>query len=180
MNITDALQSDVSELVSLINFAYRPVGPTPGWTDERHLLAGPRVDAQMVAQDCTTNRYLVMRLRSAGPIVACARISIEHDGAWYLASIAVSPDQQARGLGAALLREIEWQAWQSCVPRLRMTVIALRVMLIAWYERHGFRRTGTMMAFPYDDPRVGRPLRVDLSLVVLEKELEATTSDSKE
>lgn len=43
--------------------------------------------------------------------------------------------------------------------------------LIAWYERRGYRRTGEVGAFPYDDPSVGTPLRDDLALVTLIKPL---------
>ena len=43
-------------------------------------------------------------------------------------------------------------------------------MLIAWYERQGYARTGVVEAFP-DDPTVGTPLRKDLALVALTKPL---------
>jgi hypothetical protein len=52
-----------------------------------------------------------------------------------------------------------------------MTVIRQREMLIAWYERRGYRRRDEIIPFPYDDPSVGTPLRDDLQLVVLEKSL---------
>jgi hypothetical protein len=52
-----------------------------------------------------------------------------------------------------------------------MTVIQLRESLLAWYERRGYRRTGEIAPFPYDDVSVGSPLRADLQFVVLEKSL---------
>jgi hypothetical protein len=55
----------------------------------------------------------------------------------------------------------------------RMTVVSVRETLIAWYERHGYRRTGETERFPYDDTRFGVPLRSDLEFVVLEKRLVA-------
>ena len=54
-----------------------------------------------------------------------------------------------------------------------MTVVSVRETLIAWYERHGYRRTGETERFPYDDTRFGVPLRSDLEFVVLEKRLVA-------
>ena len=54
---------------------------------------------------------------------------------------------------------------------MRMTVIDLRVELIEWYERRGYRRTGQTRPFPATDPRFGLPLRDDLRFAVLEKEL---------
>ena len=60
-------------------------------------------------------------------------------------------------------------AWAG--PLMRMTVIDLRVELIEWYERRGYRRTGQTRPFPATDPRFGLPLRDDLRFAVLEKEL---------
>jgi hypothetical protein len=52
-----------------------------------------------------------------------------------------------------------------------MTVIAIRDTLIAWYGRRGYRPTGETRPFPYHAEGIGRPLRDDLSFVVLEKAL---------
>jgi hypothetical protein len=54
---------------------------------------------------------------------------------------------------------------------VRMTVIAQRAELIAWYARKGFSPTGEIAPFPYGDPRFGLPRRDDLYFVVLEKPL---------
>jgi hypothetical protein len=54
---------------------------------------------------------------------------------------------------------------------MEMTVLVQRTVLIAWYERHGYTRTGTRKPFPYDDPRFGIPLRPDLEFEVLRKPL---------
>ena len=52
---------------------------------------------------------------------------------------------------------------------IEMTVVSIRDTLIAWYERRGYRRTGEVRPFPYDDARFGIPRRDDLAFVVLEK-----------
>jgi hypothetical protein len=52
-----------------------------------------------------------------------------------------------------------------------MTVLNVRDALIAWYVRRGYAMTGETQAFPYGDERFGRPLRDDLSFVVLWKAL---------
>jgi hypothetical protein len=51
----------------------------------------------------------------------------------------------------------------------RMSVVSVRETLIAWYERRGYRRTGVMEGFHFDQ-RFGRP-RIELELAVLEKPL---------
>jgi hypothetical protein len=55
--------------------------------------------------------------------------------------------------------------------RVRMTVVNVRDILIAWYLRRGYRRTGETNPFPYADNRFGAPLRDDLSFVILERDL---------
>jgi hypothetical protein len=52
-----------------------------------------------------------------------------------------------------------------------MTVVNVRDTLIAWYERRGYTLTGESQPFPYGDERFGRPLRDDLSFVVLQKDI---------
>lgn len=168
MHFENADPTDIPALVSLINASYRSPGENPGWTDERAFLEGARTDADSLAAEMASGRYLVVRQRADGPIVGCARIAPEQDGSWYVASIATDPVQQGAGIGRAILAELERQARSAGVHALRITVINLRHELIAWYERRGFVRTGAILPFAYDDPSVGRPLRDDLTLVVLQ------------
>lgn len=171
MIFSNATADDVSELVELINAAYRTPGDTPGWTDERGLLEGTRTDSNSLASELKRSRYLIARGRGDRRIVACARIAPADDGAWYVASVAVEPARQGVGTGRLLLDELARQARTANVRALRITVINLREELIAWYERRGFVRTGETEPFPYDDPSVGRPTRGDLVLVKLEMHL---------
>lgn len=57
-----------------------------------------------------------------------------------------------------------------------MTVINVRSILIAWYERRGYTRTGEIQPFPHGDDRFGTPLRDDLVFVVLAKDLVRTST----
>ncbi|MGE0444331.1 MAG: GNAT family N-acetyltransferase, partial [Vicinamibacterales bacterium] len=76
------------------------------------------------------------------------------------------------GVGRALLRgAVRLAASELAATTMRMTVIALRTELVAWYERQGYRRTGEREPFPYGDERFGRPRRDDLSFVVWRKAL---------
>lgn len=168
---SDATAADVLELVDLINTAYRTPGDKPGWTDERSLLRGTRTDSVTLASELKSGRYLIAKERDDSPVVACARITAEDDGVWYVASVAVNAARQGGGTGRLVLGEIARQARAANVQVLRITVINLREQLIAWYERRGFVRTGETEPFPYDDPSVGRPLRDDLVLVKLEMPL---------
>jgi hypothetical protein len=65
------------------------------------------------------------------------------------------------------------------ICRCKSSVIGQRESLIAWYERRGYVRTGALEPFPYDDPRVGTPLRDDLALVTLTKSIVFSSRASK-
>jgi ribosomal protein S18 acetylase RimI-like enzyme len=81
----------------------------------------------------------------------------------------VRPDLQNKQLGRTLLAASESFAKDHGGRRIRMTVVNVRVALIAWYERRGYTLTGETQPFPYGDERYGRPLRDDLQFVVMEK-----------
>jgi ribosomal protein S18 acetylase RimI-like enzyme len=85
---------------------------------------------------------------------------------------AVAPDRQRGGLGRWLLAQAERIAQDGWgAGELRMTVIAQREDLIAWYVRRGYTRTGERSPFPYGDGRFGVPLRADLAFETLRKKL---------
>ena len=84
--------------------------------------------------------------------------------------LTVRPTAQGTGLGRKLLEAAERWAidhWSS--RSVHMTVIRQREELIAWYERHGYSRTGKSKPFPYGDERFGRPKRDDLAFEILSK-----------
>jgi ribosomal protein S18 acetylase RimI-like enzyme len=171
--LTPAISTDIEELCSLVNAAYRGQGRQPGWTHETGLIEGRRADpaslAAMLEQEATV---LLWRTSTDDKLIGCVAVQPQ-DGSttWYISMLAIAPEQQAAGLGRILLNAAESYAAERGATAARMTVIQLREPLIAWYERRGYKRTGETESFPYEDPSVGKPLRADLHFVVLEKAL---------
>jgi ribosomal protein S18 acetylase RimI-like enzyme len=93
------------------------------------------------------------------------------ESTWYLGLLNVRPTLQVSGLGRRLLVAAEHEAKERGARRIRISVVAIRDILIAWYERRGYRKTGEVEPFPYGAEGTGTPLRDDLSFVILEKEL---------
>ena len=86
--------------------------------------------------------------------------------------LTIAPALQNGGLGRALLASAEAFArehWSA--EAIRMTVIAQRAELIAWYGRRGYAATGERECFPYGDARFGLPRRDDLYFTILRKPL---------
>lgn len=183
-----AALDDVPALVALIESAYRGEVSRAGWTTEADLLRGQRTNAAEVralvvgehtrfvlveeresATDGSGERRSAERGASA--ILGC--VLLKDEGACaYVGMFSVRPAMQARGLGRALLAEAERIARDELRRDVvRMTVIAQRDELIAWYARRGYLLTGKREPFPYHLVGSGDPLRDDLVFEVLEKRL---------
>jgi ribosomal protein S18 acetylase RimI-like enzyme len=154
-----------------VNAAYRSEG---GWTHEVGVVDGQRIDAEALLADLAQPRTTVLLLRNdAGEVVASIRVDqgLEIGGqpAVYIGMLAVQPGLQDAGLGRRLLDHAEAFGRDNGAVVARISVVSIRDTLIAWYERRGYRRTGVMEGFHFDQ-RFGRP-RIDLELAVLEKPL---------
>ncbi|MYT75303.1 MULTISPECIES: GNAT family N-acetyltransferase [unclassified Streptomyces] len=167
----DAVVEDADALVALIESAYRGDTSRAGWTTEADILQGQRTDPEGVLTVIKDPDSRLLTVERDGEIVACCQL--EHrDTAAYFGMFAVSPALQGAGLGKQIIAEAERRArvtWG--VREMHMTVISVRDELIAWYERRGYRRTGTMTPFPYGDERFGIPQRADLQFELLVKPL---------
>ncbi len=107
----------------------------------------------------------------ASPLLGTVWLDPGKDGVWYLGLLTIHPDVQQKQLGRTLLAAAEDFAKQHGAHRIQMTVINVRDILIAWYERRGYTLTAETRPFPYGDERIGKPLRDDLHFVVLEKNI---------
>ena len=171
LTFRNATTADVPLLVELVTSAYRGESSRSGWTTEADLLEGNRIVPEVLLADIARPRSRILLAERDGTLLGCAHVA-EEDGAGYFGMFAVRPGLQGAGMGRAILAEAERVAGEDwALPLMRMTVIDLRVELIEWYERRGYRRTGQTRPFPGTDPRFGLPLRDDLRFAVLEKEL---------
>jgi ribosomal protein S18 acetylase RimI-like enzyme len=174
LTFRSATLHDVDAVVDLVQSAYR--GPTSrrGWTTEADLLDGQRIDRGMLEDVLARPGTTVVVAERDGALVGCCELERPGSGGVaHLGMFAVDPDRQGGGVGAAVLEHAEGLAGQGWgATSIELSVIEQRSELIAWYERHGYRRTGRHEDFPYDDERFGRPIRDDLRFVVLAKPLE--------
>lgn len=171
-----ATAADIPAIVALVESAYRGESGRRGWTTESNLLDGQRTDARDVGEAIDRPDSLVLLAEHDGVMVSCCHLE-KQDGAAYFGMFAVDPSRQSGGLGKQVMAEAERMAharWG--VDRMRMTVIAQREELIAFYERRGYARTGQTKPFPYGDERFGIPRRDDLRFEVLEKPLAEVTA----
>ena len=194
MIIRPATIAEVSELVRLVNSAYRGEEGQVGWTNEAHLIGGPRTSAVDVEELVREPGGVILTgwgeggsfgkgsgqaeaaglgeagsaagLGELGHLLGCVYLKLEGQKL-YLGMLSVWPELQGAGIGKRLMEAAAEYAAEHHCTAIRITVISVRDELIAWYERHGFRRTGEVEAFHAGD-RFGT-LKRKLELAVLEK-----------
>ncbi len=164
-----AAAGDVAAIVELVESAYRGESSKAGWTHEADLLAGQRTDTESVAALLSGPDSVILLASVRNELVACCHLE-RHDTYAYFGMFAVRPLLQGSGIGKQMIAAAEDYArreWD--ISEMRMTVISRREELIAWYERRGYKRTGTMSPFPYGDERFGIPKFADLEFELLVK-----------
>jgi len=161
-----ATAADAPALADLINRAYRSEPSQAGWTTEGHLLEGARIDEATLLELLAAAPAVLLHAEANGRLAGCVYLEPQGE-TLYLSMLAVAPEAQAHGLGRQLLTAAEAHARQAGCHRIKMSVLALRPELLAWYERQGYRRTGASEPFPATT-RFGRP-RQPLTLLALEK-----------
>ena len=168
MAISHANSSDIGRLTTLVNNAYKGGDAIRGWTNEAHLLEGPRTYEADIARLLSLPGSALLIYEEEGELAGSVHLQRQEDKL-YLGMLSVSPERQGAGIGKMLLSAARDHALREGCDRIEITVISLREELIAWYERHGFKRTREIRPFPVWT-LLSTPKR-PLELVVLEKEV---------
>lgn len=165
IDIRIAAAADLPRLHPVIERAYRGDSARRGWTHEADLLSGERIDRDALEALVADSQALLL-VAERGPVpLGCVSLTGHGNGLVYLGLLCVDPEQQAGGIGKAIIAAAERIAKDRLnADRIEMTVIDSRVELIAYYERRGFVRTGETRPFPV-------PVEPPITMVVLEKSL---------
>lgn len=164
IEVRAAALTDLPRLHPVIERAYRGDSARQGWTHEADMLSDARTDLDTLATLIDGDSRLLIAL-DGDTMLGCVNVASRDNGLAYLGLLCVDPDIQARGIGKQLIAAAEATARDTfAATRIEMTVIDRRVELIAWYERHGYTRSGETRPFPV-------PLDPPLTMTVLVKPL---------
>ncbi len=166
--ISQATVNDIPELEKLINSAYRGEYSKKGWTTEADLLGGIRIHQQALRELIDDPHSVILKYEDADELIGCVYLKKDGDR-MYLGMLTVDPEKQAGGIGKKLMSYSENYAIDRSCKSVYMRVVSVRHELIAWYERHGYAKTGEVQ--PFEGPNViGQP-KQHLEFIVLEKNL---------
>lgn len=161
---------DAEQLTDLVNSAYRGEKSKQGWTTEADLLDGRRTDMADVQHLITSDDSMILICRNYGDLLGSIHLQKIADHI-HIGMLAVKPLSQRSGIGKQLLQAAELTAQQSWnAKKFVMAVITSRLELIAFYERCGYSRTGTIKTFPVN-PELWTPKVTNLQLELLEKHI---------
>lgn len=168
MSLDAAAADDLPAVADLVNAGYRGERSKAGWTTEADFITGDRITVARLEADSADPAVHILILRDDGgeTLRGCVRLEQTPGGAWMLGMLAVRPVDQAQGSGRRLLEGSEAFARERGGRVMRMTVITIRDVLLAWYARRGYADTGEREPYAY-----GGALREDLEFAVLEKAL---------
>lgn len=166
--------ADAAAIVSLVNSAYRGESSRAGWTTEADFLDGQRTDLDEVSSLLAAENSLFLLCyvssEAGSTLIASAHLENSAEGV-HFGMFAVKPGLQNGGVGKRFLEAAETLASRTWgAPKMLMAVITLRLALIEFYERRGYRRTGRIKRFPQSH-KFGIPKVTGLQLEVLEKML---------
>lgn len=164
-----ATHQDIPTLVGLINSAYRGESAKQGWTTESDLIQGLRTDEENLGEIFKDPHTIFLKYcNEAGQVIACVRLQQQQDRL-YLGMLTVSPTLQAQGLGKKMLAKAEEIAATKGCRSIFMQVFSVRHELIAWYERHGYQKTGEVIPFKHNEKF--EIVTQELEFLILEKRL---------
>jgi ribosomal protein S18 acetylase RimI-like enzyme len=191
MTIIPATPADIPALVPLVNAAYRGEGQNKnaadgqdksqdqsqdqsqgednpkGWTSESHLIKGSRTNAAGITELIQAPHSVMLKcIDEEGQLAGCVHLEKQEEKL-YLGMLSVWPNRQGQGIGKYMLTAAANYAAKNKCPKIRITVISARPELIAWYERHGYQRTGEAQPF-HASEKLGIQ-KQPLELVVLER-----------
>ena len=163
-NIRLASKADVQQLTILINTAYRTLD---GWTTAAGMIQGDRIQEKQLYDLLNLENFQLFVLEIDNKLLGCIGVSLGQQVA-EIESFAVAPAEQNSGYGKQLLDFAESHIFEIFKKKvIQMSVLNVRIELLAYYQRRGYQLTEKIEAYPLGQ-NVGEPL-IPLHLLILEK-----------
>lgn len=135
-----AASDDIPEIVRVINAAYRV---------EAFFIHGQRTDAGEIGAKLDTPGAAFLVVDGVNGTLAAAVLVEVRGERGYFGMLSVDPVRQKEGLGRRLVEDAEAHCRAAGCTVMDIVVVDLRTELPPYYERFGYRVTGTQ---PFHSP----------------------------
>jgi N-acetylglutamate synthase-like GNAT family acetyltransferase len=139
MEVRLAIETDVHEIVALVNLAFRV---------ESFMVYGDRTSAPQIRTMFQTGGFWVAE--DSGRMVGCVYLELRADRA-YFGLLSVDPSRQREGIGQMLVGEVERRAASAGCGVMDIFAVNVRPELVPIYRRMGYAEAGTA-PFPANVP----------------------------
>lgn len=180
LNFRTARISDITNLVDLINSAYRQQEGR-SWTSESEIVTGDRINAKQLEQALAQDNFQLFVAELDEQIVACIGLTFtQHDV--EIGTFCIATTLQNQGIGKYVLDFSEQYVHDKVLSthchftHFVMWVLSVRHELIAYYQRRGYIQTGIVEDYPLN-ANVGIPI-VDLHLIEMRKSVASKASSN--
>ena len=178
LNFRTARISDITNLVDLINSAYRQQEGR-SWISESEIVTGDRINAKQLEQALAQDDFQLFIAELDEQIVACIGLTFtQHDV--EIGTFCIATTLQNQGIGKYVLDFAEQYVHDKVLSthchftHFVMWVLSVRHELIAYYQRRGYIQTGIVEDYPLN-ANVGIPI-VDLHLIEIRKSVASKVS----
>lgn len=133
VRIRIAEPSDARQIMAVINSAFRVA--------ERFFCAGNRITLEEVERLFTAGTVLLAEIDRV--LVGCVYVELRGERS-YLGLLSVDPSQQQSGLGSLIMTAAEKHCRELGSRFMDIYIVNLRTELQPFYQRRGYRETGTL------------------------------------
>ncbi|KAG9258889.1 acyl-CoA N-acyltransferase [Emericellopsis atlantica] len=147
-----ATVDDAEPLRQLIEAAFRAEDSREGWVDNLGLGAAFRLKLDVVLgiiNDADSD--MLMAFDNDGTLLGTVTVAHKGPGRGRIIFLAIQKEHQQGGLGRKILAHAEdygQQRWG--ITRFGLNALSARTLLISWYTRRGYAKTGETTPFPRD------------------------------
>lgn len=162
--VVEVDDTNIEYVVEILNESYRS---GRGWTSEKMLVSGDRASKEILTKELN-HGYKYYLFMSDQKCIGCFSL-FKKDQSVEIGGLCIKPKYQNNGFGKILLESAESMAREiSGIQKLILSVLKPRNELIDFYLRRGYMVADKTYPFPVHRG-VGKPLNIDLQVVVLEK-----------
>ena len=134
--------TDAEAIAAIVNAAFRV---------ERFFIDGDRTNPEHIRALLQTSTFLLAE--DSGQLIGCVYVELRGEQG-YFGLLAIDPERQKTGLGKRLVEAAEAYCRAAGCREMTLQIVNVRAELPGFYQRLGYRETGTAPFKSLHQPKV--------------------------